>query len=112
MTEIRESRKILAVLSKGNGPWVPVRRLRRIEVQGGSKEDVVRIHFGDHDLMTSPEPVFIRGSHYVLMDFPRGSVRVERVAGRKPLTIMAVCERSHNVTKAFGKRSVHRDNRV
>lgn len=94
------------ILSTKDGPWVPVRRLRRIEVEGGSKEDVVRIHFGDHELQTNPDPVFIRGNHHRNMDFPRGKVRVERVSGRKPLTILAICERSQDAAKPIRKRSV------
>ena len=101
-----ESRKLLTILSTTDGPWVPVRRLRRIEVDGGSKDDVVRIRFGDHNLQTPPEPVYIRGNHHAQMDFPRGRVRVERISGRKPLTIMAICERSQNGSKSIGKRSV------
>ena len=101
-TNYKGSRKILAVLSNKNGPRVPVRRLRRIEVEGGSREDVIKVHFVDHDLTTPPEPVYIRGGRYKDMHFPRGQVWIERVSGRKPLTIMAVCERLHHATGASG----------
>jgi len=103
----KKSRKILAVLSRNDGPTVPVRRLRRIEVQGGGKEDVVCVHFTDHSLSTPPAPLFIRGGRSKDLHFPRGTVKVERISGTTPLTVIAVCERLQtDATKATGVRSV------
>jgi len=101
----KESRKILAILSNKDGPWVPVRRLRRIEVEGGSKEDVIRIHFAKHNLATDPDPVYVRGGRTKELHFPRGQVKVERVSGKAQLTIMAVCERLSDGARPVGQRS-------
>jgi len=103
----KESRKLLAILSNKDGPWVPVRRLRRIEVDGGSKEDVIRIHFTGHSLATDPDPVYVRGGRTKELHFPRGQVRVERVSGKAQLTIMAVCERLSDGTQSVRKRGLN-----
>lgn len=109
-TNYKESRKLLGVLSRGNGPWVPVRRLRRIEVNGGSKDDLIEIQFRKHSLLTDPDPLFIRGGKARELHFPKGQIRFVRHKGRSSLTIMAVCERLHeNGPGTIERHRIHRN---
>lgn len=90
-----EAVKLLALDSRHDGPWVPVRRLRKIEVRGASNDDIIRVHFAEHDLHTNPEPLLLKGSVVRHINLPSGQVKVERVAGKAPVTILAICERLH-----------------
>lgn len=83
----------LVTYSKEDGPKTVVSRLRKIEVRDATPKDVVRIVFGDHDLVTTPSALLLRGSMTKHVNFPRGTVRVERVEGTSPITVLAHCER-------------------
>lgn len=91
--EVSYNQVVLVTFSKTHGPRVPVRRMRKIEVRDAGSRDVIRLHVDEHDLAHAPEPMTLKGSgikHFLL---PRGSVRVERVAGDNPITVLAHCER-------------------
>lgn len=83
----------LVTYSKSDGPLVPVSRMRKLEVRDATKKDAVRLHFVDHDLAHAPAPLDVRGSGIKHLNFPRGTVRIERVSGKTPITVLAHCER-------------------
>ena len=92
--------KMLAVHSNGDGPRTAVSRLRKIEVRGASKDDVIKVEFSGQNLNYVPDPLVLRGSLSRTVNYPRGFVQVKRLAGKSPITVLAFCERSTNVVNA------------
>ena len=106
MSNYPTTSKMLAVFSKGDGPWVPVSRMREVEVRDATKDDLVEIRFTEHSLTTDPEPIRIRGSGTRHLNFPKGKVCVRRLAGKTPITVIALCERLHtNESSTLRRRS-------
>ena len=84
---------VLSVHSTQGGPWVPVRRLRRVSTFDATKDDVVKIEFTDHDLLTDTEPIVLKGTVTKDLNFPVGKVRVVRVSGNTPVTVIGYQEK-------------------
>lgn len=102
------SEKVLCLHSQGDGPWVKAKRVREIVIRGASDRDVIRIEFRGHHLTTDPEPLVIRGSKGRTLNYPDGELRVSRLAGKEPITVLAMCERIGHGTEATARHYLRR----
>jgi hypothetical protein len=89
----RLTEQVLQISSTSDGPWVEVSRVRRIVVRGAGKEDEIKLRFKDGDDVAPMKSVKIKGEADRWLRFTKGKMKVERVKGKSPITVLAMCER-------------------
>lgn len=91
--KIEATRKqLLLVNGVGHSPWSVVSYVRAIEVLGASgRESVIRIVVRDVSRRTPLFDYIHRGPGTRTVNIPRGELRVLRVKGTEPLTVIAYC---------------------
>lgn len=81
---------LLVVGSSTDGPWCNVNYVKSIKVVNAEPTTAIRIRVRGLD--NAPDQVFIhKGPGYKPINIPRGQMRVERIRGTEPITVVAYC---------------------
>lgn len=105
----RYQQRLLAVKCEGDGPWVRVRDVKRLSLQHATMIDVVEIDRRGHDFNVPRDPIRIQGSSTVDVLITEEELRVRRVAGTNPVTVIAWCPNVTPTERQSDRRS-HRGN--
>lgn len=81
---------LLVVGSSTHGPWCNVHYVKAIEIKNAQPTTAIRIRVKGID--DAPEQLYIhKGPGMKPMNIPRGQMKVERIKGVEPITVVAHC---------------------
>lgn len=100
--------QLIQLHSTENSPWIPVERLKKLDFKGAGKEDLFRVHVRTDAMKSHPDPKLKKGPGGLFLSVSRGKIRVERLKGTSPTTILAYSRRFTRAIEANGGNRVRR----